>query len=120
MATPTRLPARRPRRPTVWHNGVQIFRHLANTGIPSVPLRPDRPGLHQVPEPDHEGQEPGRIKYADPVAWGYFHGGEAVHYFPRYSYGSQQSLGCVELPWSPAKQIWPYLTFGTLVTVTAP
>jgi hypothetical protein len=43
-----------------------------------------------------------------------------VHYFPRASYGWQQSLGCVELPYNQAKFIWPYLTYGTLVTVTAP
>ncbi len=48
----------------------------------------------------------------------YFRAGEAVHYFPRGSYGSQQSLGCVELPYNQAKFIWPYLTYGTLVTVT--
>jgi hypothetical protein len=40
-----------------------------------------------------------------------------VHYFPRGSYGSQQSLGCVELPYSSAEQAYPYLTYGSLVTV---
>jgi hypothetical protein len=107
---------------TVWHNGVQIFRHLANTGIPIRPtaVRTD-PVYIRYQSQIMKGRNPDGTKYADPVAWvAYFHGGEAVHYFPRYSYGSQQSLGCVELPWSPAKQIWPYLTFGTLVTVTAP
>jgi hypothetical protein len=43
-----------------------------------------------------------------------------VHYFPRYSYGFQQSLGCVELPWTAAEKAWPYLTYGSLVTVAAP
>jgi peptidoglycan hydrolase-like protein with peptidoglycan-binding domain len=107
---------------TVWHNGAQIFRHLANTGIPVRPtaVRTD-PVYIRYQTQIMKGRNPDGSKYADPVAWvAYFHGGEAVHYFPRYSYGSQQSLGCVELPWSPAKQIWPYLTFGTLVTVTAP
>src|SRR6266702_2729980 len=93
---------RAPETLTVWHNGVQIFRNPANSGVPVAPTAVG-------------------TKYADPVAWvAYFHAGEAVHYFGRYSYGSQQSLGCVELPWGPAKRIWPYLTFGTLVTVTAP
>ncbi len=65
------------------------------------------------------GTNPDGTKYADQVDWvAYFHAGEAVHYFPRYSYGSQQSLGCVELPYNEAKSIWPYLTYGTLVTVT--
>lgn len=107
---------------TVWHNGVKIFKNLANTGIPVAPtaVRTD-PVYLRYQSQIMKGTNPDGSKYADPVAWvAYFHGGEAVHYFPRYSYGSQQSLGCVELPWGPAKRIWPYLTFGTLVTVTAP
>jgi hypothetical protein len=111
-----------PEKLTVWHNGVQIFRHLANTGIPVAPtaVRTD-PVYIRLQSQIMKGTNPDGTKYADPVAWvAYFHAGEAVHYFPRYSYGYQQSLGCVELPWSPAKKIWPYLTFGTLVTVTAP
>ena len=47
----------------------------------------------------------------------YFNGGDAVHYFPRGSYGSEQSLGCVELPYSAAKRAYPYLTYGSLVSV---
>ena len=107
---------------TVWHNGVQIFRNLANTGIPVSPtaIRTD-PVYIRYQNQIMRGTNPNGTKYADPVAWvAYFWQGEAVHYFPRYSYGFQQSLGCVELPWAPAKQIWPYLTYGTLVTVTAP
>jgi lipoprotein-anchoring transpeptidase ErfK/SrfK len=47
----------------------------------------------------------------------YFRSGEAVHYFSRGSYGWPQSLGCVELPFSDAKAAYPYLTYGSLVTV---
>ncbi len=36
---------------------------------------------------------------------------------PRSSYGSPQSLGCVELQSAAAEQAWGYLTYGTLVTV---
>ncbi|HSR86446.1 MAG TPA: hypothetical protein VLM11_19910 [Streptosporangiaceae bacterium] len=55
--------------------------------------------------------------YADPVSFvSYFNGGDAVHYFPRGSYGSEQSLGCVELPYG-WQQGCPYLTDGSLVTV---
>ncbi len=68
-----------------------------------------------------KGTNPDGSKYADPVAWvAYFRAGEAVHYFPRASYGYPQSLGCVELPSGPAERAWPYLTYGTLVTVTGP
>lgn len=107
---------------TVWHNGKIIFKNLANTGIPAAPslVRTDPVYLRyrfQV----MKGTNPNGTKYADPVWWvSYFYQGEAVHYFPRGSYGFPQSLGCVELPYGPAKKIWPYLTFGTLVTVTAP
>jgi lipoprotein-anchoring transpeptidase ErfK/SrfK len=41
-----------------------------------------------------------------------------VHSMKRASYGTAQSLGCVELPLSEAKQAYPYLTYGSLVTVT--
>ena len=47
----------------------------------------------------------------------YFNGGDAVHYFPRGFYGAPQSLGCVELPYAQAHYVWPYMTYGTLVTV---
>ncbi len=68
-----------------------------------------------------KGTNPDGSKYADPVYWiSYFNGGDAVHYFDRGAYGYYQSLGCVELPWTQAKFIWPYLTYGTLVTVTGP
>jgi hypothetical protein len=107
---------------TVWHNGAVIFKHLANTGIPVAPTTIGTDPVYlkyrfQI----MKGKNPNGTKYADPVSWvSYFRAGEAVHYFPRYSYGFQQSLGCVELPYGPAKKIWPYLTYGTLVTVTAP
>jgi len=32
--------------------------------------------------------------------------------------GGPQSLGCVELPLAAAAQAWPYLTYGSLVTVS--
>jgi peptidoglycan hydrolase-like protein with peptidoglycan-binding domain len=107
---------------TVWHNGQKIFRSLANTGIPVAPTTIGTAAVYlKYRYQIMKGTNPNGTKYADPVSWvSYFRNGEAVHYFPRYSYGFQQSLGCVELPYAPAKKIWPYLTFGTLVTVTAP
>jgi peptidoglycan hydrolase-like protein with peptidoglycan-binding domain len=107
---------------TVWHNGKQIFRNLANTGIPAAPTTVGTDPVYiKLRFQIMKGKNPDGTKYADPVSWvSYFRAGEAVHYFPRGSYGFQQSLGCVELPYGPAKHIWPYLTYGTLVTVTAP
>jgi hypothetical protein len=105
---------------TVWHNGQQIFRNLANTGIPVSPTTVGtNPVYIKYQSQIMKGTNPDGTPYADQVYWvSYFYQGEAVHYFPRYSYGWQQSLGCVELPYGPAERIWPYLTYGTLVTVT--
>jgi lipoprotein-anchoring transpeptidase ErfK/SrfK len=52
------------------------------------------------------------------VKWvSYFNGGDALHAFPRASFGTPQSLGCVELPEASAKKVWPYTPIGTLVTI---
>src|ERR1035441_8132500 len=65
-----------------------------------------------------KGTNPDGTKYADPVQFvAYFNGGDAVHSFPRYSFGYPQSLGCVELSLGDSAQAWPYLTYGSLVTV---
>ena len=45
------------------------------------------------------------------------HGGEALHAFNRASFGTPQSLGCVELPLDQAAKVWPYTPIGTLVTI---
>jgi hypothetical protein len=104
---------------TVWHNGHVIMHTLANTGIPVAPTADGtNPVYLRYRFQIMRGTNPDGSKYADPVAWvAYFSAGEAVHYFPRGSYGFPQSLGCVELPYTQAKQVWPYLTYGTLVTV---
>jgi L,D-transpeptidase catalytic domain len=65
------------------------------------------------------GLMPNGARYADPVKFvSFFNGDYAVHSMDRASYGLPQSLGCVELPLTEAQQVWPYLTYGTLVTVT--
>lgn len=106
---------------TVWHNGQVILHTLANTGIPAAPTTVGTfPVYLRYTSQIMRGTNPDGTKYADPVSWvSYFRSGEAVHYFPRASYGFQQSLGCVELPYAQAKFVWPYMTYGTLVTVTA-
>jgi lipoprotein-anchoring transpeptidase ErfK/SrfK len=97
-----------------------VFRSLANTGIP---VSPTVDGTFPVYERFRyqimSGTNPDGSHYADPVSFvSYFNGGDAVHYFPRGSYGSQQSLGCVELPYNAAEHAYPFLTYGSLVTVT--
>jgi hypothetical protein len=107
---------------TVWHNGRRVLRSLANTGIPISPTQiATNPVYLRYRFQIMQGTNPDGSHYADPVDFvAYFNAGEAVHYFPRGGYGYQQSLGCVELPWGSAERAWPYLTYGSLVTVTAP
>jgi peptidoglycan hydrolase-like protein with peptidoglycan-binding domain len=104
---------------TIWHDGRQVFRSLANTGIPVSPTVDGTfPVYQKFRFQIMRGVNPDGSSYADPVSYvSYFNGGDAVHYFPRGSYGFQQSLGCVELPYSSAEQAYPYLTYGSLVTV---
>ena len=106
----------------IWHNGRLVFTSPANTGIPASPTADGTfPVYLRYYFQIMQGTNPDGSKYADPVYYvSYFDGGDAVHYFPRYSYGYYQSLGCVELPWDAAKAAWPYLTYGSLVTVTGP
>ncbi|HEY2632585.1 MAG TPA: L,D-transpeptidase [Solirubrobacteraceae bacterium] len=65
------------------------------------------------------GTNPDGSKYSDPgVPWvNYFNGGDAVHGFPRPSYGTPQSNGCVELPIETAQRVFQKLSLGDLVIV---
>ena len=105
---------------TIWHNGQVVLTSPANTGIPVSPtVNGTFPVYERFLNQIMSGTNPDGSHYADPVSYvSYFNGGDAVHYFPRGSFGSQQSLGCVELPYDAAKQAYPYLTYGSLVTVT--
>jgi peptidoglycan hydrolase-like protein with peptidoglycan-binding domain len=106
---------------TIWHDGKVVMRSLANTGIPVAPTADGTfPVYLRYRFQIMSGINPDGSHYSDPVSFvAYFNGGDAVHYFPRGSYGYQQSLGCVELPLSSAAQAWPYLTYGSLVTVAS-
>ena len=107
---------------TIWHNGHVVLKTLVNTGIPASPTADGTfPVYLKYYFSYMKGTNPDGTKYNDPVYYAsYFNGGDAVHQFSRYSYGSYQSLGCVELPWDAAKAAYPYLTYGSLVTVTGP
>lgn len=104
---------------TVWHAGRQVLHSLANTGIPAAPTALGTfPVYERLQSQVMKGTNPDGSHYADPVSWvAYFNGGDAVHYFPRSSFGYPQSLGCVELPYAVAETAWRYLTYGTLVSV---
>jgi hypothetical protein len=111
-----------PEKLTIWHNGKVVLKTLVNTGIPG---RSTVDGTFPVYLKYYftymDGTNPDGSKYHDPVYYAnYFNGGDAVHEFARASYGSYQSLGCVELPWAAAKKAYGYLSYGSLVTVTGP
>jgi peptidoglycan hydrolase-like protein with peptidoglycan-binding domain len=105
---------------TIWHDGRVVLHSLANTGIAVAPTAAGTyPVYLRYRFQIMSGTNPDGSHYADPVSFvSYFNGGDAVHYFPRGSYGFPQSLGCVELPYAQARRAWPYLTYGSLVTVT--
>jgi len=105
---------------TLWHNGHVVLTSPGNTGVPAAPT-----DLGTFPVFEHlavttmSGTNPDGSHYNDPgIPWvSYFNGGDALHAFPRASFGTPQSLGCVELPLAAAKKIWPYTPIGTLVTI---
>ena len=105
---------------TIWHDGRLVLQSPANTGIPASPTVDGTfPVYEKLTFQIMQGTNPDGSSYADPVSWvSYFNGSDAVHYFPRGSYGFQQSLGCVELPSSTAETAYNYLSYGSLVTVT--
>ncbi|MEA2482910.1 MAG: hypothetical protein QOC55_857, partial [Thermoleophilaceae bacterium] len=109
-----------PQQLTLWHNGRTILRSPGNTGVPSAPTQ-----LGTFPVFEHlrvgtmSGTNPDGSHYHDPgIKWiSYFNGGDALHSFNRASFGTPQSLGCVELPMAAAAKIWPYTPIGALVTI---
>lgn len=105
---------------SLWHDGRVILTSPGNTGIASAPTAQGTwPVFEHIPVGTMSGTNPDGTHYHDPgIRWiSYFHGGDALHEFPRASFGTPQSLGCVELPEAAAAQVWPYTPIGTLVTI---
>ncbi len=103
----------------VYHDGSVVLQTPANTGIAASPT-PDGtfPVYTRLRRQVMRGTNPDGQHYADLVQYiAYFHGNDAVHYMDRADYGIPQSLGCVELPLAAAMRAWPYLAYGTLVTI---
>lgn len=104
---------------TIYHDGHVVLRSPANMGIAGSPT-PDGtfPVNTRLRRQVMRGTNPNGQNYADLVQYiAYFHGNDAVHYMDRADYGIPQSLGCIELPLTDAALAWPYLAYGTLVTV---
>jgi hypothetical protein len=105
---------------TLWHNGHVVLTSPGNTGVPAAPTALGTfPVFEHIPVGTMSGTNPDGSHYNDPgIKWiSYFHGGEALHAFNRASFGTPQSLGCVELPEAAAAKVWPYTPIGTLVTI---
>jgi peptidoglycan hydrolase-like protein with peptidoglycan-binding domain len=111
----------------LYHDGKLAITTPANTGIAASPTADGTfPVYLRYQVTQMQGNNPDGTPYNDTVFWvSYFNGGDAVHAFPRGSYGWYQSLGCVELPYNGdgpgvAENVWNLITYGTLVTVDGP
>lgn len=104
----------------VWHDGKIVVHGLANTGIAAAPTATGTYAVYEhIAVGTMSGKNPDGSTYHDPgIPWiSYFNGGDALHGFIRSSYGFPQSLGCVEMPFSEAGQVYPYTPIGTIVNV---
>jgi peptidoglycan hydrolase-like protein with peptidoglycan-binding domain len=104
----------------LWHAGQVILSSPGNTGVPAAPTQLGTwPVFEHVSVGTMSGTNPDGSHYNDPgIRYiSYFHGGDAIHAFNRASFGTPQSLGCVELPLTAAAKVWPYTPIGTLVTI---
>jgi hypothetical protein len=112
--------SRLPQSLTLWHNGRVVLSSPGNTGVPAAPTQLGTFAVFEhIPVGTMSGTNPDGSHYHDPgIRWiSYFNGGDAIHAFNRASFGTPQSLGCVELPLAAAAKVWPYTPIGTLVTV---
>jgi lipoprotein-anchoring transpeptidase ErfK/SrfK len=112
-----------PQQLSVWVAGHTVLSSAVNGGVASAPTPLGTyPVYERFTSTTMSGTNPDGSHYQDPgVPWvNYFSGGSAVHGFPRSSYGSPQSVGCLELPISTAKQVFDLIDYGTLVNVTGP
>jgi peptidoglycan hydrolase-like protein with peptidoglycan-binding domain len=112
-----------PQRLSVWVDGQTVLTSPVNGGVSGAPTPLGTfPVYERLASTTMSGTNPSGSHYSDPgVPWvNYFSGGSAVHGFPRASYGSPQSVGCLELPIPTAAKVFTLIDYGTLVNVTGP
>ena len=110
-----------PETTTVYSNGAAVYATRANTGVAAAPTDSGTfPVYIRYKVTTMSGTNPDGSKYSDPgIPWvSYFNGGDALHGFVRSSYGTPQSVGCVEMPPANAAVVYPLTPIGTLVTVS--
>ena len=108
---------------SVWVAGKTVLSSPVNGGVAGAPTPLGTfPIYERLTSTTMSGTNPDGSHYSDPgVPWvNYFSGGSAVHGFPRASYGSPQSVGCLELPIPTAERVFGLINYGTLVNVTGP
>ena len=107
---------------STWHDGHTVVSGAVNTGVAAA--GGTTPGVFAVfehlPTTTMTGVNPDGSHYSDPGIpdVSYFNGGDALHGFIRASYGTPQSDGCVEMPFSEAAAVYPYTPIGTVVDVS--
>ena len=109
-----------PETTTVYSNGAAVYSTPSNTGVPAAPTAQGTfPVYLRYTVTTMSGTNPDGSHYSDPgIPWvSYFNGGDALHGFDRSSYGTPQSVGCVEMPPANAAVVYPLTPIGTLVTV---
>jgi lipoprotein-anchoring transpeptidase ErfK/SrfK len=103
------------------HRGRHVaFSTPVNTGVPGAETAQGIfPIYSRFVSTTMSGTDVDGTKYVVPdVPWvNYFNGGDAVHGYPRASYGFPQSNGCVELPIEAAHTVFGMLTLGDIVDV---
>jgi peptidoglycan hydrolase-like protein with peptidoglycan-binding domain len=106
---------------TVYENGASVYHTPGNTGVAAAPTADGTfPVYARYTVTTMSGTNPDGSHYVDPgIHWvSYFNGGDALHGFPRGSYGFPQSVGCVEMPIANAAVVYPLTPLGTLVTIS--
>ena len=97
-----------------------VFSTPVNTGVPGAETAQGVfPIYSRFISTTMSGTDVDGTKYTVPdVPWvNYFNGGDAVHGYPRASYGFPQSNGCVELPIEAAHTVFGMLALGDIVEV---
>ena len=97
-----------------------VFTTPVNTGVPGAETALGiYPIYARYVSTTMAGEDVDGTKYDVPdVPWvNYFNGGDAVHGYPRESYGFPQSNGCVELPIEAAHTVFGMLAIGDIVEV---
>jgi peptidoglycan hydrolase-like protein with peptidoglycan-binding domain len=107
----------------VWHSGKTVLSNIpVNTGVPGAATATGTwPVFEHATSVTMIGTNVDGSHYDDPdIRWvSYFHGGDALHEYPRASYGFPQSNGCVEMSNADAESVYPFTPIGTLVQVNS-